>query len=191
MQELSVYQQVIASQQHAYVEESFLTVLDRVCVSMGCVIEDLTSEVAQMPPFQEQSVRIISEVDIYNIPVLLDVLRAHPYRFTLDGIEVHAITQPVKVQFRLSRKLLPKDISEPEWVTRLGWTEEELVRIRALYGSWLTNRWAEQLNEEHRSASVDWSTLYGTLSRDLWKVHRQKGVLVYTPDRGIVLRFDQ
>ena len=191
LQELSVHQQALASQQQPYVEASFLAVLDRVCVSMGCVIENVTSEIVNAPPFQKQSVRIIATTDMVNVPILLDVLRAHPYIFTLDGFEVHAFEKPVQVQFRLSRTLLPKDISEPEWVTGLGWTEAELVRIRALYGSWLTGRWSEKFNEEHRNSMVEWATLYGTLNRDLWNVHRQKGALVYTPDAGIALRYDK
>ena len=188
---LSIHQQTLASQQQPYVEASLVAVLDRVCVSMGCVMENLTSEIVNDAPFQQQSVRIIATIDMFNVPILLDVLRAHPYRFALDGLEVHAQEKPVKVQFRLSRTLFPQDISEPEWVTGLGWTEAEQVRIRALYGSWLTGRWSKRFNEEHRKSMVDWTTLYGTLNRDLWKVHRQKGVLVYTPETGIVLRYEE
>ena len=189
LQELSVHQRALASQQQVYVEASFLEVLDRVCVSIGCSIEDLTSEVVNDPPLQKQSVRIIATTDMFNVPILLDVLRAHPYTFSLNGLEVHALEKPVKVQFRLSRTLLPQDISEPDWVTSLGWTESEQVRIRALYGSWLTSKWSERFNEENRRSIVDWATLYGTLNKDLWNVYRQRGTLIYTPENGVVLRF--
>ena len=191
LQELSEHQRVLSLQQQPYDETSFLSVIDRVCIPMKCSIEDLTSEIVEVPPFQKQSLRLVASIELYNIPILLDVFRAHPYRFSLEGVEVHAMAETVKVQIRLSRTLFPQDISEPDWVANLGWTEAELIRITALYGSWLTSRWAEKSTAEYRSALVDWTTLYGTLHRDLWRVYRQKGALVYTPETGIVLRYDE
>ena len=106
---LSLHQQTLASQQQPYVEASLVAVLDRVCVSMGCVMENLDlSEIVNDAPFQQQSVRIIATIDMFNVPILLDVLSIYPYRFALDGLEVHALEKPVKVQFRLSRTLFPK-----------------------------------------------------------------------------------
>ena len=188
LQHLVAGQATLATQQQAFDRDAFLDVLTRVCVSLECSIEELTSLTTDVPPLQSQSVKIVVDLGWYNVPILLEVLRAHPYRFSLDGLEVHAAADPVKIQVRLSRTVLPSQIAEPDWVSTLGWNAAELVRIRALYNSWLTKRWSEQSKSEYHIASGEWNTLYGTLSRDLWRVHQSNGALVYTPETGIALR---
>ena len=187
LEQLVSQQQLLAQQQRTFDRESLLQILNRVCGSINCTVEELKSEIADVPPLQSESIRIILDVGLYNIPIFLDVLRAHPYRFSLDGLEVHAATEPVKIQIRLSRTVLPDEIVEPDWVSTLGWNDSELERIRAIYKSWLTNRWSDQFTAEHERASVEWTRLYGTLSRDLWRVHQQNGSLVYTPETGVAV----
>ena len=188
LQQLNAEQAALASQQQAFDRDAFLDVLTRVCVSLECSIEELTSLTTDVSPLQSQSVKMVVDLGWYNVPIFLDVLRAHPYRLSLDGLEVHAAVDPVKIQVRLSRTVLPSEIEEPDWVSTLGWDAAELVRIRVLYKSWLTKRWNEQFNSEYHIASGEWSTLYGTLSRDLWRVHQRNGTLVYTPETGTAVR---
>ena len=188
LQNLVEQQQIVAKQQQAFDKESFLLILNRVCLSLDCSVEELTSQVTDISPLQSQSIRIVLSTGLYNIPILLDVLRAHPYRFSLDGLEVRTVVDPVQIQVRLSRTLLPDEIIEPEWVSNLGWDESELTRIRVIYKSWLTNRWIGQVSVERQEANVEWTQLYGTLNRDLWRVHQQNGSLVYTPETGIAIR---
>ena len=187
LEQLVSQQQLLTQQQHTFERKYLLQILNRVCGSIDCTIEELKSEIVDVPPLQSESIRLILDIGLYNIPIVLDVLRAHPYRFSLDGLEVHAVTEPVKIQIRLSRTLLPDEILEPDWIATLGWTESELERIRAIYKSWLTKRWSDQFTAEHESASVEWTRLYGTLSRDLWRVHEQNGTLVYTPATGVAV----
>ena len=104
----------------------------------------------------------------------------------LDGLEVHNVVDPVKIQVPFKNGS-SKEIAEPEWVSTLGWDDAELTRIRAVYKSWLTNRWSEQLGSEHQVSTLEWNRLYGTLNRDLWRVHQQNGSLVYTPETGITM----
>ena len=187
LQALIADQQTLAKQQQVFTEEEFLQLLTRVCLSLDCSIEELSSQTTVNAPLASQSIRMVVDIGLYNVPILLDVLRAHPYQLALDGLEVHNVVNPVKIQVRLSRTVLPKEIVEPEWVSTLGWDDSELTRIRALYKSWLTNRWSEQLNSEHSVSTVEWNRLYGTLNRDLWRVHQQNGSLVYTPETGITI----
>ena len=187
LQLLIAEQQTLAKQQQAFDEESFLQILTRVCLPLDCSIEELSSQTTDSPPLESESIRIVMDIGLYNVPILLDVLRAHPYQLSLDGLEVHNIVDPVKIQVRLSRTVLPKEIAEPEWVSTLGWDDAELTRIRAVYKSWLTNRWSERLSSEHQVSTVEWNRLYGTLNRDLWRVHQQNGSLVYTPETGITM----
>ncbi len=188
LQNLVEQQHILVNQQQAFDTASFLQILNRVCLSLDCSVEELTSEVTDIAPLQSQSIRMIVATELYNIPIFLDVLRAHPYRFSLDGLEVHNAAPAVQIQVRLSRTLLPNEIIEPKWVSNLGWDESELTRIRAIYKSWLTNRWSGQVSAERQEAGVEWTRLYGTLNRDLWRVHQQNGSLVYTPETGITMR---
>ena len=188
LQNLVEQQHIVSNQQQAFDKASFLQILNRVCLSLECSVEELTSQVTEIAPLQSESIRMVVATGLYNIPILLDVLRAHPYRFSLDGLEVHNVVDPVQIQVRLSRTLLPDEIIEPEWVSNLGWNDSELSRIRAIYKLWLTNRWSGQVSLERQKAGVEWTQLYGTLNRDLWRVHQQSGSLVYTPETGITIR---
>ena len=187
LQRLRAEQGKAAGQQMRFVEKDFNELLTRVCVSMPCIIEDIDLSVtADRLPVQ--SLRVITTIDTLDIPIFLDVFRAHPYGFTVEGLEVHAYEKPAKMQVRLSRFTLPDDIAAPNWIELIGWRDDEVEKLRTLYASRVTHEWQALMLMEKERTAVEWQQLYQTLSRDLWQLSQEETSLVYTRAMGTSIK---
>ena len=187
LQSLQFEQEAVASQQKRFDVKGMHALLERVCASMACIVEDMESTV-NTESLPIESLKIITTVDLVDIPILLDVFRAHPYGFTLEGLEVHAYEQPVKMQVRLSRVVLPEKINTPDWIEQIGWSTDEINKVQTLYASWLINHWQDRMLVERDLAATEWRRLYQTLNRDLWYISQQETALVYTRTLGTSIK---
>lgn len=187
LQSLRFEQETVSSQQKRFDVKDMHALLERVCASMACIVEDIELTVnTELLPVE--SLKVITTVDLMDIPILLDVFRAHPYGFTLEGLEVHAYEQPVKIQIRLSRVVLPEKIIPPDWIEQIGWSTDEINKVQTLYASWLSNRWQDRMWIERDLAATEWRRLYQTLNRDLWYISQEETALVYTRKLGTSIK---
>ena len=77
----------------------------------------------------------------------------------------------------------------PSWIVGLGWGDDEIETVSALYQSWLTRHWSEVREEELQMSKGLWQHLFTTIHRDLWEIHRHKGSLVFTPKSGVEITY--
>ncbi len=177
----------IQKTQVVYEEEDFRSLLDDVCTSLDCNVNTIVFSNDSKELLSKEHLKMIVEIDVLNIPILLEVLRRHPQEWSLEGVEVHAYKQPSKIQVRLSRYAVPGNPLYPSWLSQLGWTELEQRRLKDVYGYWLAVKWQEKHKNSRIQNNKTWNRLFKTVNRDLWKIHLSKGSLVYTADEGMEL----
>lgn len=190
IQDIHAVTQTIMNSQVSMLTSDFTSMLDRVCVSLDCGMEEISCTETSSALFLEESCKLQTSIALYNIPIFLDVLRAHPYVFTLSGLEVHGFEEPSQIQVRLSRTSLDGDVAQPDWLEALSWNDEENERLEVLYKFWLVNKWEKVRGLEKDRSQKTWADLYLTLNQSLWTVHLEKGSLIYRPETGMVVKSD-
>ena len=187
--ELQQKQQGLYNFQSEFDQETFENLLSTICIELNCVWEDVAIQRSRHEKIEHERLKVTLEIDLLNIPILLDVLRGDPMGWSVQGVEVHAYKRPSKMQVRLYRSILPTTVDTPKWIIGLGWSDTEIETVNALYQSWLARHWSEIRGEELQESKVLWQHLFTTLHRDLWSIHLHKGSLVFTPKEGIELTY--
>ena len=114
LQLLIAEQQTLAKQQQALMKSHFSKYLTRVCLPLDCSIEELSAQTTDSPPLESESIRIVMDIGLYNVPILLDVLRAHPYQLSWMVLR-STMEKPCRSSqdsSSFSRTVLPKEIAE-------------------------------------------------------------------------------
>jgi len=187
--ELQYKQQELYNLQKEFHQETFEDLLSTICVELDCVWDEAVLQRALNENIEHETLKITLDINLLNIPILLDVLRSDPMGWVIKGVEVHAYKRPSKMQVRLYRSVLPTTTDMPSWIVGLGWSDEETETVSALYQSWLTRHWSEVRGEELQVSKVVWQQLFTRIHRDLWDIHRHKGSLVFTPKSGVELTY--
>lgn len=185
--QLDAYQEQVRQQQQVYDGEEMQALLETVCLELECSFDPLAISVDTKRDLYVERLKATMTIDLLQIPILLNILRAHPQQWNLQGVEVHAYTNdtPSKMQVRLWRTVTPENILTPSWVQQLGWGDLEQEMLSILYRSWLTRKWVEQRHREYKQSKTDWHRLTLSLNKVLWGLEHEKGSMVYTPTDGM------
>jgi hypothetical protein len=181
-------------------EDDIEDLLFRTCLSVSCSLREMaitnkksTETLLQRYGVTEGNmVRLVMDIAIYDIPILLEILRLEPHHLFLDSMEIHffhnhALEVPKKTPD--SAKILlflyqPKPPSvlqrQNSWIeTSILSVEDNELLLQASKLQEIKNFWS-QYNQQLVTQDIRWKELFVELPRLLVQLKRNQGAIVYT-----------